>query len=116
MHYPKCMNCKYILLDRNSGKDNMYKYAKCSKYVDVDLVSGEILPKCADVCRSSELLCGEKGNGYKYDMDRDVKWEVSMLNTKNISNTITILIPYFALLFSLLIFLLVHHTYHLRVN
>lgn len=111
INYPKCVDCKHLVIDNNILKKDVYEYATCKKYVDVDLVSGEVKQKYAFVCRSSKSFCDEIGNGFELNTvdNDDNKWESSIINTDNILNTISVFTPYFVMMFTLLFTILVHH-------
>jgi len=119
MNYPKCADCKHLVLEDKILKNDIYEYAKCKKYVDVDLVSGEVKSEYATICRSSDILCGEIGNGFELntgDKQLDKMLESRVFNTNNILNTLSVFTPYFVMIFTLLFTVLVHHKGYLHEN
>ena len=59
---PICKFCKYFRSDIQFPKE--YKMAKCMKFGNQCLVSGEITNLYAERCRRDTSLCGEDGKSY----------------------------------------------------
>lgn len=69
---PKCITCKNYIpyaVDLDS-------FAKCKKFGETNLVSGEIYYDYADSCRQSESKCGTNGKYYIHDEYYRLKSEI----------------------------------------
>jgi hypothetical protein len=60
---PICRLCKYIKMDLKHPTD--YTFARCSKFGEQCVISGEVKFTYAQRCRSNFTLCGEDGKYYE---------------------------------------------------
>ena len=101
LHSPKCITCRHFIPDSNDSP----LFAKCSKFGNANLVSGEISYDFADSCRDSESKCGKTGTHYIFDEFHKTKNDVRKI--KPILTNGLILSPFF-----LIIFAAIYNTYH----
>ena len=53
---PICRTCKYLVMDQTRPKD--YLFARCIRFGEQCLISGEVKYYYADRCRRDYTLCG----------------------------------------------------------
>ena len=62
---PKCIDCKYYLMENLNNNENRYSTAKCMKNVIKCSDTGAHKFEYAYITRSENLLCGHNGRNFE---------------------------------------------------
>ena len=61
---PRCIDCKYYLIEKLNSSDNMYNSAKCLNTVVYSKDTESFKFEYAYIARSDNKMCGSNGNKF----------------------------------------------------